>query len=217
MIRVEQSGSSAKSERIFAMKRYQRNDQPYYIFDQKDLDAAYAAHKDGSKKMNLWHVTCKGLDFSGKDLSGAALAHAYLQDCNFTGAKLDNVDFSRSNLKGSTIKDTEMNHCNLYGSRLPDATVENVKIDGTNLCYTDLSNAKWVRNVEVKNGRAMGMQMTEKQTKGLSFDKSVQDIPTQFVEPNFDKKQMEADLKAARSAAVEKPAAKTKAKKAQRA
>lgn len=181
------------------MKPYQKNGQKYFIYDQKDLDKAYAAHqeylKDNTKgkKMNLFHVSGKDLDFSGMDLTGAALAHASFQNCNFDKAVLNNVDFSNSNLKGSTIRNTEINHANLYYTKLPETKIENVKISGTNLSHADLSKATWVRNVSMTGGKAYQLRMTEKQSKGLTFDASVQNPPKSYVD---------VDLKAARKEAT---------------
>lgn len=178
------------------MKRYEQKGPdgkpvPYYIYDQNDLDKAYANHqawqKDHSKgkQMNLWHTTCKGLDFSGKDLTGASLAHANLPENNFDGAVLKDVDFSRSNLNGSTIRNTAIEHANLYCSKLPNVTLENVKISGTNLSGVDMSAAKWVHGVTVTGGKANQLKMTEKQSKGIKFDASVEKVPTTFVAPDF--------------------------------
>lgn len=186
--------------------------EPFYVINQDDVEKMYAQHQEWQKdhtkgkKMNLWHCSGKNLDFSGKDLSGdrdtfdtkgdvvahnaTELAHATLKDCNFDGAKLDNVNFTRSNLSGSTIRNTQIQNANFYGTKFPNAKLENVKLQGSNLARADLSQATWVHGVEMSGGSAQGLKLTEKQSKGLSFDASVKKPPKKFIQD---------DLKAARS------------------
>lgn len=76
----------------------------------------------------LKQVILEGEDLSGVDFEGADLSHAYLIDCNFTGA----------NLKGVRLRGAFMNNSNLTGADFREADLRWAKLTGT-----DVTDAKF--------------------------------------------------------------------------
>lgn len=78
-------------------------------------------------------------DFSGIDLSGAAMKGVNLPGIDFVEAILKGADLQESNLQGGEFMDAI-----LEGAKLSGADLSNANLEGANLAYADLSQANLI-------------------------------------------------------------------------
>jgi uncharacterized membrane protein len=81
-------------------------------------------------------------DFQGKDLRGAGLSGANLQNQDLSGADLRNANLSGANLQKSSLKDADLRNANLKGANLADADLRGAELEGAALDGANLSDAR---------------------------------------------------------------------------
>ena len=106
---------------------------------REDADGGELGHIDG--RLNMKHCVIKGLDLSGRDLTGLDLSRSTFENCDlrgadFSGSKLDNVAFYDNKLTGMKLggclargcsfrfqdmTDIDLRGANIYSSVLEDA------------------------------------------------------------------------------------------------
>lgn len=106
---------------------------------REDADGGEPGRVDG--KLNMKHCIIKGLDLSGRDMTGLDLSRSTFENCDlrgtdFSGSKLDNVAFYDNKLTGMKLRgclargcsfrfqdmtDIDLRGANIYSSVLEDA------------------------------------------------------------------------------------------------
>ncbi len=80
---------------------------------------------------NFNNMTLDGVNFSGRDLSGAHFDNAKIKGCDFSGADLTNADFSNASVRDSHFS----------GAHLSGAHFENTEIEGCDFSGADLTGS----------------------------------------------------------------------------
>lgn len=94
-------------------------------------------------------MTDQSGNLTGKDLRGAGLSGANLQDQDLSDADLRNANLSGANLQNTSLQDADLRNANLKGANLTNADLRGAELEGAALDGANLSAARMSEEASV--------------------------------------------------------------------